>query len=96
MKIRLALCCSMAPLASAAASAQVTPEQLLSPDTQPANWLSYSRDYSNQRHSPLDQINASNAGNLKLQVGVASAFARKVRSDAAGGERRALHGAGTE
>ncbi len=45
----------------------MTPEQLLSPDTQPANWLSYSRDYSNQRHSPLDQINASNVGNLKLQ-----------------------------
>jgi alcohol dehydrogenase (cytochrome c) len=66
MRIRLTLCCSMA-LASAAASAQVTPEQLLSPDTQPANWLSYSRDYGNQRHSPLDQINASNVGNLKLQ-----------------------------
>jgi alcohol dehydrogenase (cytochrome c) len=54
-------------LVSAAASAQVTPEQLLSPDTQPANWLSYSRDYGNQRHSPLDQINASNVRNLKLQ-----------------------------
>ena len=59
MRIRLTLCCSMA-LASAAALAQVTPEQLLSPDTQPANWLSYSRDYGNQRHSP---------------VGVAGAFA---------------------
>ncbi|MEJ1961127.1 MAG: PQQ-dependent dehydrogenase, methanol/ethanol family [Gammaproteobacteria bacterium] len=66
MRIRLTLCCSMA-LASAAASAQVTPEQLLSPDTQPANWLSYSRDYGNQRHSPLNQINASNVGNLKQQ-----------------------------
>ena len=67
MRTRLTtLCCAMA-LASAAASGQVTPEQLLSPDTQPANWLSYSRDYSNQRHSPLDQINASNVANLKLQ-----------------------------
>src|ERR1044071_3829751 len=64
MRIRLTLCMV---LASAAASAQVTPEQLLSPDTQPSDWLSYSRDYSNQRHSPLDQINASNVGNLKLQ-----------------------------
>ena len=64
MRIRLTLCCSMA-LASAAASAQVTSEQLLHPD--PADWLSYSRDYSNQRHSPLDQINASNVDNLKLQ-----------------------------
>mgnify|MGYP000851219020 CR=1 FL=1 len=32
-----------------------------------ANWLSYSRDYANQRHSPLDQINAANAGKLQLQ-----------------------------
>ncbi|MEN9704175.1 MAG: hypothetical protein RLZZ393_54 [Pseudomonadota bacterium] len=36
------------------------------PDT-PGNWLSYSRDYSNQRHSPLEQINASNAAKLQLQ-----------------------------
>src|SRR5262252_1398583 len=66
MKICRTLCCLIA-LATSVASAQVTPEQLLSPDTQPANWLSYSRDYGNQRHSPLDQVNASNVKNLELQ-----------------------------
>ena len=53
--------------ASLGASAQVTNEQLLKPDAQPANWLSYSRDYSNQRHSPLNQISTGNVGRLQLQ-----------------------------
>ncbi|MEO6367583.1 MAG: PQQ-binding-like beta-propeller repeat protein, partial [Steroidobacteraceae bacterium] len=53
--------------ASLGASAQVTNEQLLRPDAQPANWLSYSRDYANQRHSPLSQINTGNVARLQLQ-----------------------------
>jgi alcohol dehydrogenase (cytochrome c) len=47
--------------------AQITGDALLDPASQPGNWLSYSRDYSNQRHSPLTQINARNVGKLALQ-----------------------------
>jgi len=36
------------------------------PDTR-ANWLSYSRDFTNHRHSPLDQINTRNVARLQLQ-----------------------------
>jgi alcohol dehydrogenase (cytochrome c) len=50
---------------AAAGTAKATSPNALA-DT-PANWLSYSRDYSNQRHSPLDQITAANAGGLQLQ-----------------------------
>jgi alcohol dehydrogenase (cytochrome c) len=53
--------------ASFRASAQVTNEQLQRPDAQATNWLSYSRDYSNQRHSPLRQINTGNVARLQLQ-----------------------------
>src|SRR3954466_6877813 len=53
--------------ASASAPAQVTSDQLLKPNSQPANWLSYSHDYNNQRHSPLDQINTQNVAKLQLQ-----------------------------
>jgi alcohol dehydrogenase (cytochrome c) len=53
--------------ATSSTGAQVSAEALLNPASQPADWLSYSRDYSNQRHSPLTQINAGNAGKLTLQ-----------------------------
>jgi len=32
----------------------------------PSNWASQAGDYSNHRHSTLDQINASNVGNLQV------------------------------
>jgi alcohol dehydrogenase (cytochrome c)/quinohemoprotein ethanol dehydrogenase len=46
--------------------AQVDAARLNSADNEPGNWMSYSRTYSEQRFSPLDRINASNAGNLRL------------------------------
>jgi alcohol dehydrogenase (cytochrome c) len=66
MNARFTLLCLLL-LLTASASAQVTVDQLLNPGAQPGNWLSYSRDYGNQRHSPLDQVNASNVGKLQLQ-----------------------------
>ena len=33
----------------------------------PENWLSYDRDNSGQRFSPLDQINVSNVGDLVVK-----------------------------
>ncbi len=53
--------------ASTPARAQVTVDQLLKPDAQPGNWLSYSRTYDNQRHSPLAQVNTRNVSKLQLQ-----------------------------
>src|SRR5690242_16995753 len=50
----------------AALPAQVDGARLLAADNDPGNWMSYSRTYSEQRFSPLVQINAGNAGNLKL------------------------------
>ena len=35
-------------------------------DSEPGSWLAHGRSYSEQRHSPLDQINASNVSQLGL------------------------------
>lgn len=42
----------------------VTPERLLNAAKDNANWLTYSRDYSNQRFSPLQLINKQNVRRL--------------------------------
>ena len=49
-----------------AGPAQVDAARLVGADNEPGNWMSYSRNYNEQRFSPLDQINAANAGSLKL------------------------------
>jgi len=46
------------------AAAQVTFDRLLNSAKEPQNWLTYSGDYSGRRHSPLDQINITNARSL--------------------------------
>ena len=43
----------------------VTSSRLENPE--PGNWMLYRRTYDGQGYSPLDQINASNVRNLKLQ-----------------------------
>ena len=50
-------------------AADVTYERLLNPE--PQNWLMHHHDFNAQRYSPLDQINKSNAKNLKLAFAVA-------------------------
>src|SRR6516162_10513548 len=52
-----------------AGAADVTYERLLNPE--PQNWLMHHHDFNAQRYSPLDQINKSNAKNLKLTFAVA-------------------------
>src|SRR5882672_2900760 len=42
----------------------VTEEVLVNPD--PADWLMINRTYDEQRFSPLDQINKSNVGDLRM------------------------------
>ncbi|MDG6094678.1 PQQ-dependent dehydrogenase, methanol/ethanol family [Acetobacter sp. AN02] len=53
-------------LAGTPARAADTGEAIIHADDHPGDWLTYGRTYSEQRYSPLDQINTSNAGDLKL------------------------------
>src|SRR5215471_1404645 len=59
---------SAMPLRNAdiANSAKVTDAQILDADDQPGNWLTHGRTYSEQRFSPLKQINDHNADRLGL------------------------------
>ena len=52
--------------AAKAGPAQVNAARLTGADRDPANWMTYSRNYNEQRFSSLDQINDKNAGKLKL------------------------------
>ena len=47
--------------------AQASYERLLSSDDEPHNWLTYNGSYSSQRYSRLEQIGASNVGELELK-----------------------------
>ncbi len=53
------LCCT--------ALAQVPADRLRDANKEPGNWMSYSRDWTGQRYSPLTQINTTNAANLKVK-----------------------------
>lgn len=47
-------------------TAQVPYERIVAARQEPANWLTYSGDYSSHHYSPLTQINRANVKNLKL------------------------------
>jgi len=55
-------------LAPAALLAQVNVpfERIRDANKEPGNWLSYSRDYTGQRFSPLDQIHPGNVSKLRI------------------------------
>lgn len=53
-------------LAQAAAPSPVTEARLLAADKEPGQWLAPGRDHSEQRFSPLAQINDKNVGQLGL------------------------------
>ena len=54
-------------LAAGAARAEtVVDDQALGDESQGTNWLSYGRTYSEQRFSPLKQIDTTNVGKLGL------------------------------
>ncbi len=42
-------------------------ERIVNADKEPGNWLSYSRNFEGQRHSPLTEINPTNVRNLKVK-----------------------------
>ena len=47
--------------------AYITQERILDADNEPGNWLSYGRNYEEQRFSPLTQINKNNIDDLELE-----------------------------
>src|SRR3979409_780718 len=57
--------CLLAP-AVLFAQVNVPFERIRDADKEPGNWLTYSRDYTGRRYSPLDQINTSNVNKLKI------------------------------
>lgn len=57
---------SLAMAAGADTAHPAADQQLVQADSAPQNWLTYGRTYSEQRFSPLDQINRSNVSRLKL------------------------------
>lgn len=54
-------------LGALAAGAQVTEERIRRADSEPGNWLTYSRTYKSWHYSPLDEIKTSNVADLDLQ-----------------------------
>jgi quinohemoprotein ethanol dehydrogenase len=52
--------------AEAGKAADVDTARIVNADREPGNWLTYGRTYSEQRFSPLKQINDGNVGQLKL------------------------------
>ena len=49
-----------------AATATVRGQRIQAADDEPGNWLTHGRTYSEQRHSPLKDINVNNVGDLRL------------------------------
>ena len=49
-----------------ASAANVNAERLLAADSEPENWMSYGRTYSEQRYSPLKQVNTESVQGLGL------------------------------
>ncbi len=77
--IAVAFSVSSLAISSLAAHAEpVTPDRLKAAGADTANWLTHGRDYSNQRFSPLDQINAGTIKKLVpkwiYQTGVSATF----------------------
>jgi quinohemoprotein ethanol dehydrogenase len=65
----VALLCGFAGTAARSAETGGKPvdgERIANADAEPGNWLSYGRTYSEQRYSPLKQINDKNAQKLGL------------------------------
>lgn len=68
MKVRAVRAAFVAAiLVPSAWAGPVTDGMLLNAAIEPNNWITYGRDYSNTRFSPLKQIDASNAKRLTAQ-----------------------------
>ena len=49
------------------ALAEVPFSRIATPDSEPGNWLTYSRSLNGQRYSPLKEIDAGNVKDLKVK-----------------------------
>ena len=78
MPKRYLILSAMVIVALSAKAAGIDDTRLLNAAGDSANWLTYGRDYGNQRFSPLAQINASNVKRLSprwiFQSGVTATF----------------------
>ncbi|MCL6250041.1 PQQ-dependent dehydrogenase, methanol/ethanol family [Altererythrobacter sp. KTW20L] len=70
MTIRKALLAAAATLLLASCNSSdeggIDAEALVNAAADSANWITYGRDYAEQRYSPLDQVNAETVGDLGL------------------------------
>jgi alcohol dehydrogenase (cytochrome c) len=66
-RIRRCLLPVLLAAVSVGLGAQVTPDRLLRAANEPQNWLTYSGDYTGQRHSRLSQITPANVRNLEMK-----------------------------
>ncbi|HKV25021.1 MAG TPA: PQQ-dependent dehydrogenase, methanol/ethanol family [Candidatus Acidoferrum sp.] len=57
----------LSAILGSAAFAQVPFERIVNADQTPGDWLTYSRDFSGHRFSPLAEITADNVANLKVK-----------------------------
>ena len=57
---------ALAGCKEAAPEGGIDADRLVNAAADTANWITYGRDYSEQRYSPLDQIDAGNVGELGL------------------------------
>ena len=71
-----------ASLAAQQPSSAVTYQDLLRGLKDPTRWLTFSGDYSGQRHSPLTQITPENVKQLDRAVDLPDRHAGQVRDDA--------------
>lgn len=61
------LWCCLVAVSVVSLDAQVTSERILRAEEETGNWLTYNRTYDSRHHSPLDQINRENVGDLELK-----------------------------
>ena len=66
-RVRQCLLLVLLAVVSVGVGAQVTPDRLLRATNEPQNWLTYSGDYTGQRHSRLTQITPANVRNLEMK-----------------------------
>ena len=82
-------------LISEVSLSQVSFDDILSADND-ANWLSYSQNLFNQRHSGLDQVNTDNVDELELQWVWQARSLEKFEATPLGCRWCALYRAGTQ
>ncbi len=90
---RSAAACTLLAFCAAAATAQIPYERIASADREPQSWMTYSRDYTGQRYSPLAEVNAGNVPEPQDAVGLPDARSEQRDLAARGRRHHVSHGA---